>query len=101
MLGLSATIRRCQWLLVLLTIGVVATLPILNTANACFVLAESSESLSEAEDVELDEPLNLIASLCGGPNLPSPQQQDVKAEGSPSTSSVLAAIHFERGPPRC
>ena len=99
MLRFSPT--TCQRLLVLLTIGIVATLPILTTANTCFVLAESIESPGDGEDVELDESLNLVARLCEGPKQQPRRQQNRLAEESIGTNLVLATIHFERGPPVC
>lgn len=73
----------------------------LGRANSCLLPVELSESLSDGEDCELDEPLNIFDRPTCRTGLLPPRHHEALADESASACLILAAIHFERGPPIC
>ena len=90
-----------QWLLLFGAIAAVVAYPVLLPGNSSFLVAETGESPSDAEDVELDESLELIGVLASAPLLPSSVYREAVTEKSVEPWLILASDHFKRGPPTC
>lgn len=89
-----------QWLFVLAMIGIVTTSPVLVTGGALCLLIETSETVGDGEDAEVDS-LELAALPASGSCLLLLESQEQVLEESVLTRLISSGVSLERGPPAC
>jgi len=101
MLHLSSAIRRWSCLFIILMIGVVIVASVMAGENFQLLLAETSDSEWEKEEVEVDDLLNLITPSVPGPLTLSPGLYGHVIHEPVEIQSICFADHLHRGPPFC
>lgn len=101
MIPALATIRQWSWLFIVLVIGVVLVLPVVGSAEFQLLKAETSDVDCESEEIEVDDPLDLMpVSASGSLSFLSGHFWCV-SDQLVDLQLIAVTSHFRRGPPAC
>lgn len=101
MLHLSSVIQRWSWLVIISMIGVLIIASAVADTHSPLLLVESIDFECDEEQVDVDDPLNLIAHSVPGSSTLFPGLDRHVSDVPIELQSSCFADHLLRGPPLC